>query len=296
MREQCGALSPATFFFSNEFFPTHFSLSPLLHSRPFARIREHAGVVSARAPFPPPPSAAARSSLSETEGILTSIVVDFLSFFFQSKMTWTGAAPVAPPPGYDPRHPERDPVGAAAAREAAARASAVRVEKAKVRLIFEKLNRPSLVARSALFLNLNTSKQKKQPTTAPPRAAQEVLQGVRGQPPPGLRRTRGQVHGQHQGRERDGGEKIGIGIGLSFFLFFGFFVFFRLLSVFLPSLFALSRSLALSLTRSRRKQKQLSRTTTVDQRAEEVEKEIFVFSLRGRKRKVFFEFGEKTTL
>lgn len=48
-------------------------------------------------------------------------------------MTWTGAAPVAPPPGYDPAHPERDPVGAAAAREAAARASAVRVEKAKVR-------------------------------------------------------------------------------------------------------------------------------------------------------------------
>ena len=47
-------------------------------------------------------------------------------------MTWTGAAPVAPPPGYDPAHPERDPVGAAAAREAAARASAVRVEKAKL--------------------------------------------------------------------------------------------------------------------------------------------------------------------
>jgi hypothetical protein len=48
-------------------------------------------------------------------------------------MTWTGASPVAPPPGYDPAHPERDPVGAAAAREAAARASAVRVEKAKVK-------------------------------------------------------------------------------------------------------------------------------------------------------------------
>ena len=51
----------------------------------------------------------------------------------RNQMTWTGAAPVAPPPGYDPAHPERDPVGAAAAREAAARASAVRVEKAKVR-------------------------------------------------------------------------------------------------------------------------------------------------------------------
>lgn len=67
-------------------------------------------------------------------------------------MTWTGAAPVAPPPGYDPAHPERDPVGAAAAREAAARASAVRVEKAKVRTKMKVIYRPSLACSLSFVL------------------------------------------------------------------------------------------------------------------------------------------------
>ena len=44
-----------------------------------------------------------------------------------------------------------------------------------------------------------------------------MLQGVRGQPPPGLRRARRQVHERDQGRERDRGE--------IFFQVFSFFVF-----------------------------------------------------------------------
>ena len=48
-------------------------------------------------------------------------------------MPWTGPAPVTPPPGFDPSRAAADPVGAAAYREAEARAAQVRIEKAKVR-------------------------------------------------------------------------------------------------------------------------------------------------------------------
>lgn len=127
-------------------------------------------------------------------------------------MPYTGPSVVAPPPSYDPRHPERDPVGAAAAREAAARASAVRVEKAKVRCccvflfisIKEKKSRRRFFRSFFLYLNLFSHKKRQQKKTAPPREAQKVLQGVRRQPPPGLRRARRSVHGCDQGRERDG--------------------------------------------------------------------------------------------
>ena len=60
-----------------------------------------------------------------------------------------------------------------------------------------------------------------------------MLQGVGGQPPPGLRRARRQVHEQHQGRERDGGEKK--------FAALSFFAAFSLAR-------SLSRSLSLSLS------------------------------------------------
>lgn len=48
-------------------------------------------------------------------------------------MPWTGPAPVTPPPGFDPARAAADPAGAAAYREAEARAAQVRIEKAKVR-------------------------------------------------------------------------------------------------------------------------------------------------------------------
>ena len=230
-----------------------FSHSSLSISAPFSIQSRPA---SLRTPSPPPsPSAARRSSWRQRRKrprVLffrrRSLVVRRFTLLFSNQMTWTGAAPVALPPGYDPAHPERDPVGAAAAREAAARASAVRVEKAKVRKRYEeeeeKKTRSAVVAPPArarpFFLdpsNLTLQTPPKQntqtpPKTAPPRAAQEVLQGVGGQPPPGLRRARRQVHEQRQGRERDGGEKKFA--ALSFF-----------------AAFSLARSLSLSLFLSR---------------------------------------------
>lgn len=47
-------------------------------------------------------------------------------------MPWTGPAPVEVPPGFDPARTPVDPVAAAAAREAAARAAQVKIERAKV--------------------------------------------------------------------------------------------------------------------------------------------------------------------
>jgi len=230
-----------------------FSHSSLSISAPFSIQSRPA---SLRTPSPPPsPSAARRSSWRQRRKrprVLffrrRSLVVRRFTLLFSNQMTWTGAAPVALPPGYDPAHPERDPVGAAAAREAAARASAVQVEKAKVRRRFgeeeeKKLDRPSSLFPLALALfsltlqphpsNTSKTKHRNPPKTAPPRAAQEVLQGVGGQPPPGLRRARRQVHEQHQGRERDGGEKK--------FAALSFFAAFSLAR-------SLSRSLSLSLS------------------------------------------------
>ena len=230
-----------------------FSHSSLSISAPFSIQSRPA---SLRTPSPPPsPSAARRRSWRQRRKrprVLffrrRSLVVRRFTLLFSNQMTWTGAAPVALPPGYDPAHPERDPVGAAAAREAAARASAVQVEKAKVRKRFEeeeekKLDRPSSLFPLALALfslilqphpsNTSKTKHRNPPKTAPPRAAQEVLQGVGGQPPPGLRRARRQVHEQHQGRERDGGEKK--------FAALSFFAAFSLAR-------SLSRSLSLSLS------------------------------------------------
>lgn len=139
-----------------------FSHSSLSISAPFSIQSRPA---SLRTPSPPPsPSAARRSSWRQRRKrprVLffrrRSLVVRRFTLLFSNQMTWTGAAPVALPPGYDPAHPERDPVGAAAAREAAARASAVQVEKAKVRRRFgeeeeKKLDRPSSLFTLALAL------------------------------------------------------------------------------------------------------------------------------------------------
>ena len=150
-----------------------FSHSSLSISAPFSIQSRPA---SLRTPSPPPsPSAARRSSWRQRRKrprVLffrrRSLVVRRFTLLFSNQMTWTGAAPVALPPGYDPAHPERDPVGAAAAREAAARASAVQVEKAKVRKRFEeeeeKKTRSAVVAPPArarpFFLDPSTSPYK----------------------------------------------------------------------------------------------------------------------------------------
>lgn len=126
-------------------------LPPLLRRVSLSRLRARQILSASSSPsLLRSPSSRERPNALLLEKKFPSVVVVFVSQL--SIMTWTGVAPVAPPPGYDPSHPERDPVGAAAAREAAARASAVRVEKAKVRYEIEtKINRPSPASSFALF-------------------------------------------------------------------------------------------------------------------------------------------------